>query len=398
MIYNDFKGKKLSQLGFGAMRLPVKANGAIDEEQTGEMIDLAIDWGINYFDTAYPYHGGRSERVIVSLLSEFPRDSYYLADKFPGHQIYEDYDPAAFFEEQLKKCCVDYFDFYLLHNVCELSMHVYEDKRWKIMDYLLEQQRQGRIRHLGFSSHARPDTLRYFLDKYGDKLEFCQIQLNYLDWTLQDAKQKCDILKEYEMPLWVMEPVRGGKLAKLPQETEAKMKALRPEESVAAWAFRWLQGLPQVKMILSGMSSLEQLQDNLETFRTSRPLNEEEKRVIQEAVTKLQDSVPCTACRYCCDGCPAGLNIPQLLHLYNEARVEMVVAVTMAVDALPEDKRPSACVNCGACAKSCPQQIDVPGAMRDFAERLGKVPSWREICRQRNEENRRNQGLSAPTA
>ena len=209
MLTNDFKEITLSRLGFGTMRLPVIGGNAaeIDEKQVDEMVDYAISHGINYFDTAYPYHGGMSEKVIGRSLSRYPRENYYLATKYPGHQLSSSYDPAAIFEEQLKKCGVDYFDFYLLHNVYENSIQVYTDERWGIVDYFVEQKRKGRIKHLGFSCHGRTDTLREFLDYCGDKMEFCQIQLNYLDWTLQDAKEKYELLTERGLGVWVMEPV-----------------------------------------------------------------------------------------------------------------------------------------------------------------------------------------------
>lgn len=214
MIDSEFQGKRLSLLGFGTMRLPTHADGSIDEAQVAEMAAYALEHGVNYFDTAYPYHGGESERVIGRVLSKYPRDSWYLATKYPGHQISSTgYDPAEIFEEQLQKCGVEYFDFYLLHNVYEKSMEVYLDPKWGIIDYFKEQKRLGRIKHLGFSCHAETKGLREFLDACGEDMEFCQIQLNYLDWTLQDAKGKYDLLTGRGIPVWVMEPVRGGRLA-----------------------------------------------------------------------------------------------------------------------------------------------------------------------------------------
>lgn len=231
MIYSDFQDKTLSLLGFGTMRLPLNSDGTIDEVQVREMTRYCLEHGVNYFDTAYPYHNGDSERVIGRILSEYPRDSYYLATKYPGHQILSTgYNPAEIFEEQLAKCGVDYFDFYLLHNVYEKSMETYLDPQWGIIDYFKEQKRLGRIRHLGFSTHAQTKCLKEFLDICGDAMEFCQIQLNYLDWTLQDAKAKYELLTEQGIPVWVMEPVRGGRLAKLSDVNEASLKELRPEE------------------------------------------------------------------------------------------------------------------------------------------------------------------------
>ncbi len=384
MMTNDFQGKQLSRLGFGTMRLPTNADGSIDEAQVAEMTAYALAHGVNYFDTAYPYHGGESERVIGRMLSKYPRDSYYLATKYPGHQIISTgYNPAEIFEEQLKKCGVEYFDFYLLHNVYEKSMEVYLDPRWGIVDYFKEQKRLGRIKHLGFSCHAETKGLKEFLDVCGEDMEFCQIQLNYLDWTLQDAKGKYDLLTRRGIPVWVMEPVRGGRLAKLSDTEEAKLKALRPEDSIASWGFRFLQGLPNVKMVLSGMSNMEQMVDNVKTFSEDKPLSVGETKLLLDIAEGMKDSIPCTACRYCCDGCPVGLDIPGLISTYNEIRFSPAVNVAMRIEFMPEDKKPSACIGCGQCTQMCPQNIDVPGALKDFAEKLSKLPSWAEICRQR---------------
>jgi len=385
MIYRDFQDKKLSLLGFGTMRLPLDENKQIDEAQVEEMVQYAMDHGVNYFDTAYPYHGGESERVIGHVLKKYPRESYYLATKYPGHQISSSYDPAAIFEEQLEKCGVDYFDFYLLHNVYETSLKVYTDPKWGIIEYFKEQKRLGRIRHLGFSSHGAVDNLRQFLDICGEDMEFCQIQLNYLDWTLQKAKEKYELLTEHGIGVWVMEPVRGGRLAKLSEAEETKLKELRPEESVAAWGFRFLQELPNVKMVLSGMSDMAQMVDNVKTFTEEKNQTEAERNVLLELAEGMKNSVPCTACRYCCDDCPQGLDIPMLLSIYNEIRFSPAINVGMRVEALPEEKRPSACIGCGRCATMCPQGIDIPQMMKDFVEALSKLPSWAEICRQRDE-------------
>ena len=384
MIYSEFQNEKLSLLGFGAMRLPCLADGSIDENQVAEMTRLAMEAGVNYFDTAYPYHGGQSERVMGRVLSKYPRDSYNLATKYPGHQILSDgYNPAAIFEEQLEKCGVDYFDFYLLHNVNEKSMEVYMDPQWGIVDYFKEQKRLGRIRHLGFSSHAQVAGLEKFLDYCGQDMEFCQIQLNYMDWMLQKAKEKYELLTARGIPVWVMEPVRGGMLASLREENSARLKAIRPEATDASWGFRFLQGLPNVKMVLSGMSNLAQMQDNLATFARRDTLSPKETELLLSIARGMMDSIPCTACRYCCEGCPKGLDIPALLAVYNELRVTPTVNAAMRVEFLPEEKKPTACIACGKCARSCPQNIDIPRALKELAEKLTTIPSWAETCRQR---------------
>lgn len=375
MVYKEFQDKKLSALGFGAMRLPVSDSipgTPIDEEKTEEMVDFALRHDVNYFDTAYGYHDGTSEVVMGKVLGKYPRDSYYLATKFPGYDLSNMDKVDTIFEEQLGKCGMEYFDFYLLHNIYEKNIDPYLDPKYGIMDYLLKQKENGRIRHLGFSAHGRYDTMKRFLEAYGDKMEFCQIQLNYLDWKLQDAKAKVELLNEYHIPIWVMEPLRGGKLAELSAENETKLHALRPEEAVPAWAFRFLQSIPGVTMVLSGMSNRDQLEKNIATFAEDRPLNEEEMAAILEAADSMLDVLPCTACRYCVSHCPKGLDIPTLLSLYNETRFVNGLITHMAVDALDEEKRPDACAGCHSCEAVCPQQLEIAGAMKDFVRKLAQ--------------------------
>ncbi len=384
MIYKQFQDKQLSMLGFGTMRLPLLSDGVtIDEQQVAEMTAYAFEHGVNYFDTAYPYHQGNSERVIGKILKNYPRESFYLADKYPGHQIASSYNPAAIFEDQLEKCGVDYFDFYLLHNVYEKSIEVYMDPQWGILDYFLEQKRLGRIKHLGFSTHGSVATIEKFLDYCGQHMEFCQIQLNYLDWTLQDARGKCELLARHNIPVWVMEPVRGGKLAQLDEDAEAALKVQRPDESIPAWCFRWLQGIDNVTMVLSGMSNTEQMVDNVKTFESAKPLSAEEDTLIMDIAEALKNAVPCTACRYCCDGCPMGLDIPMLLAFYNDLKVTPSFLLGMRLEALPPEKLPSACIGCGACVSICPQNINIPEKLADMAEILKGIPSWEAICRER---------------
>ena len=392
MIYSEFQNKSLSLLGMGCMRFPTLENGKIDEALTEKMVAFAIENGVNYFDTAYPYHNGESELVIGKILKKYPRESFYLADKFPGHQISSSYDPATVFEDQLKKCGVEYFDFYLLHNVYENSINTYRDERWGIIEYFREQKKNGRIKHLGFSTHGSIETMKSFLDEYAGDMEFCQIQLNYLDWTLQNAKQKCELLASYNIPVWVMEPVRGGKLANLNENDTARLKALRPEESVAAFAFRFLQDIPSVKMILSGMSNMSQLCDNIKTFYEEKPLNAEEKKVIFEIAEGMKNSVPCTACGYCVAGCPQGINIPQMLEFYNEMRIAPTTNITMRIDAIEESRQPKSCIGCQSCVNICPQGIDIPTHLADLVERSAKLPSWETISKQREEAAKRLRG------
>ena len=318
-------------------------------------------------------------------LKKYPRGSFYLATKFPGHMLIGEPDPAGIFEQQLEKCQVDYFDFYLLHNVYENSIDVYTNPKWGVIDYFLEQKRLGRIRHLGFSSHADLPCLSDFLNRYGAQMEFCQIQLNYLDWTTQRAKEKYELLAKHHIPVWVMEPVRGGKLAALDEDSERQLHALRPDASIASFGFRWLQGLEQVGMILSGMSNMAQMQDNIATFEKPDPLSPAEEAILFAAADKMKNSIPCTACRYCCDGCPQQLDIPDLLHKYNQLRTGSGSTIKMQLDAMARDKWPHACLGCSACAAVCPQKIAIPDELAAFAAELDKLPDWVEICHQRAE-------------
>ena len=375
MIYREFQGLKLSALGMGAMRLPVMDgdDSRIDEEAAKAMVDYAMSQGVNYYDTAWGYHGGQSELVMGRALKKYPRDSFYLATKFPGYDLSNMDKAEEIFEKQLEKCGVEYFDFYLFHNVCEMNIDAYLDPKYGIHEYLMRQKENGRIRHLGFSAHGSYDVMRRFLEAYGKDMEFCQIQLNYLDWKFQDAENKVKLLDEYRIPVWVMEPLRGGKLASLAEEDEAKLTALRPEEEIPAWAFRFLQSLPEVTVTLSGMSNMEQLQENIRTFGEERPLNEEERQTLLDIADGMvkKIAVPCTACHYCVSHCPQGLDIPHLLSLYNEHSFTGGGFIApMALSAISKDKWPSACIGCRSCEVVCPQQIKISEVMADFAAKL----------------------------
>ncbi len=376
MVYKNFQDLKLSALGMGAMRLPVidGDDARIDESAAQEMVDYAMEHGVNYYDTAWGYHNGNSELVMGKALSKYPRDSYYLATKFPGYDLSNMDKVEEIFEKQLEKCGVEYFDFYLFHNVCEMNIDAYLNREYGIYEYLLKQKKEGRIRHLGFSAHGSVEVMKRFLEAYGKDMEFCQIQLNYLDWSFQDAKGKVELLNQHNIPVWVMEPLRGGKLASLTEEETAKLKELRPEETVPAWAFRFLQSLPSVTVVLSGMSDMTQMQENIRTFEEDKPLNDGEMKALlqmaDEMVSKI--ALPCTACHYCVSHCPQELDIPGLLALYNEhCFTGGGFIAPMAMSAISEDKRPNSCIGCRSCEAVCPQQIKISEAMADFAQKLG---------------------------
>jgi len=376
MIYRKFRDISLSGLGLGMMRLPV-VNGddnVVDERAAAEMIDYAYKNGINYFDTAWGYHNGNSELTAGKFLSRYSRESYYLATKFPGYDNSNMPKVREIFEEQLRKCQTSYFDFYLFHNVYEGNIVDYLNPKFGILEYLLEQKKNGRIKHLGFSTHGSLEVMKRFLAAYGEHMEFCQIQLNYMDWHFQDAQAKVQLLNEAGIPIWVMEPLRGGRLAKSSAEKAAALREMRPEETVPAWAFRFLQSVPGVTMVLSGMSNMEQLKANMETYAADAPLSAKEFDTLvalADEETK-QGGLPCTACHYCTTHCPQALPIPELIALYNEHKITGGGFIApMAVGSMPEEKRPASCIGCRSCEQVCPQQIKISEMMADFSSMIG---------------------------
>jgi len=375
MIRKEFQNTALPILGMGCMRLPTHSNdfSDIDRNSVREMVAYAMEKGVNYFDTAWGYHDGNSEVAIGEALKAYPRSSFFLATKFPGYDLGNITKVEEIFEEQLRRTQTEYFDFYLFHNVCELNIDAYLDPQYGILDYLLKQKQNGRIRHLGFSTHGTLETMQRFLDAYGKHMEFCQIQLNWLDWDLQNAGAKVEMLKKYNLPIWVMEPVRGGKLAAFEPAYASTLNALRPDASAVEWAFRFLQTIPEITVILSGMSNLEQLKENIAICETEHPLNAAETDTLLATAHDMtaKSTLPCTSCRYCTTHCPMTLNIPNLIDLYNEHVFSGGgFLAPMAISALPDDKKPSACLGCRACEAVCPQNIKISEMMCDFAERL----------------------------
>ena len=369
-----YKGTNLTLplLGFGMMRLPrLKKQGPeIDLAETERMFRRALEAGVNYFDTAYFYHNGLSEKCVASVLGKFPRDSFYLADKMPVRALRKEEDVERIWKEQLAKCQVDYFDFYLLHN---LNRDRWEDvKKFKVWEFLRERQKEGKIRKLGFSFHDEPEVLKTIASAHD--WDFAQIQLNYLDWTLYRSKEQYEILTSRGIPVIVMEPLRGGALATLNPEANAIFKKAAPDASVASWAFRYVGSLDNVICILSGMNKMEHLEENIATFTDFKPLSAAERETVEAALAAYRKSaaIPCTACRYCMP-CPAGVEIPRIFGLYNHASTTgNFRQFQMIYDKFDADSKASACVNCGACVKKCPQKINVPAELRKIATRFEK--------------------------
>ena len=379
MYYHDFKGEKISALGMGTMRLPVIDGDEAkpDFDATREMVAYALEHGVNYFDTAWGYHSGHSEEAVGAALEGFDRDSFYLTSKFPGYDVANFGKHVEIFAKQLEKCRVDHFDFYLIHNVCEVNIEQYlDDGKYGTVSYFKEQRDAGKIAHLGFSVHGRFDTFERFMDAYGDDMEFCQIQLNYEDWEFQDAKAKVAYCAERGLPVIVMEPLRGGILCNLPEQHHERLATLRPGMSDTEWAFRWLEGVDGIVTVLSGMSDMDQLRDNIAIFGEKKALTGEERTVLEEIGHDLAyaKGLPCTACRYCVDHCPQGLDIPHLIYLYNEqlSRDSGRFIAPMSYRVLRDEAKPDACIACGACHAVCPQQLAIPEFLAEFAAAMHK--------------------------
>lgn len=366
MQYKNYKdGIRLSRLGMGAMRLPVvgEDQGNIDYEKAKELIDYAYKQGVNYYDTAYIYHNQKSEEFLGKALKEYPRESFYVADKF-NFQAQPDYEKQL--KEQLDRLQMEYIDFYLLHGIQDPWTEDLLNSG--AVSYFDQMKKEGKIHYLGFSFHGSPDNLRRLVKLY--KWDFVQIQLNYYDWYYGEAKVLYDILEEAGIPIMVMEPVRGGRLAALTEEAEKVLKDAQPDATISSWALRWVMTRPQVQVVLSGMSNMEQIKDNVHTFSEKEELTKEEEALVKKAAEIFRPSVavPCTGCRYCCPDCPQGLDIPRLLSIYNDVKILGENWRAGFANALPEGKRPEDCIGCGSCTSHCPQSIDVPSVMQEFAE------------------------------
>lgn len=365
MEYRNFLNARPSLLGYGCMRFPLK-DEKIDVPAAEALIDRAYRNGVNYFDTAYRYHGGESETFIGQALSKYPRDSFYLATKLPNWMLEKPEDVVRIFEDQLVRCQTEYFDFYLIHALSKTSWTRMEELG--VYDKLMEYKRQGKIKRLGFSFHDKPDVLEEICSAHS--FDFAQIQCNYFDWEYQDAKTQYEILEKHGMGCIIMEPVRGGLLAKLNPEACAVLKEAAPERSVASWAIRFAAGLPNVITVLSGMSDEAQVDDNLATVDPFQPLSETERAVLERALAIFREKkvIPCTKCRYCVEQCPMSIQIPEIIAALNDFKLNHEKEdFQKFITAL--EVKPSSCVSCGACEAICPQHIEIPGTvMADAAK------------------------------
>ena len=367
---------KMPKIGFGLMRLP-ETDGTIDIAKACEMADAYMAAGFTYFDTAYVYHGGNSEKAVKeAIVKRHPRDSFTLATKLPAWCINSLEDRDKIFNEQLERCGVDYFDFYLLHSI-EDGNNYNNYVKYDCFNWGIEKRAQGKIKHFGFSFHGTPELLVKVLDEHPE-IEFVQIQLNYADWDnkIVHSGELYKILSERNIPIIVMEPCKGGTLARLDDECSEILKQIRPDKSVASWAFRFVGSLPGVTTILSGMSTQDQIDDNMNTFKNFEPLTDEEKAAIEKVkeIMFRVELIGCRACRYCVDGCPMRISIPDVISAVNTKRK------------FPGDFRPnffynglvdrdgngksSACIGCGQCEGVCPQHLPIISIMKEAAEKF----------------------------
>lgn len=360
MVYRNC-GKidaKVSILGFGMMRLPT--NGLkIDLDETRRIVRYALDNGVNYIDTAYMYHFGHSEEAVKYALEGVDRKSYYLADKMPGFFVKTPADAEKIFQNQLDKCGVDYFDFYLCHNLTAANFKIYEKF---LLDFLLNKKKEGRIKRLGFSFHGDMDALKHIVG-YHD-WDFAQIQYNYYDYK-KYSKEEYDYLTERKIPLIVMEPVRGGMLANLNPAARKVLKAVESESSLASWAIRFAMNPENILTVLSGMSNFEQVEDNIKTAKNFTPLSENQLNAVNAAYNALKKSaaIPCTGCRYCMD-CAFGVDIPENFALYNDYLFEKDKEKFVKSKVALGKRGATSCKKCGACLPKCPQNIDIIGKLK----------------------------------
>lgn len=351
-------GIETSLLGFGCMRFPVTAEGKIDEPEAERMLDKAIAAGVNYIDTAYPYHNGDSEPFVGRVLKKYDRDSFYLATKLPCWLVSKKEDAERLFQEQLDRLQTDHIDFYLMHALGAESFR--KMAGLGVVEYLEGLKNQGKIKYLGFSFHDSYEAFEEILN-YRD-WDFCQIQLNYMDAESQAGLKGYRLAEEKQIPMVIMEPVKGGSLAAFAEDITGKFRALDPEASAASFALRWVGSLPNVKVVLSGMTTMGQVEDNLKTFTDFQPLSDKETNTIEGIVSLINSRVRngCTACRYCMP-CPAGVDIPGNFRVWNT--YHMYQNYNMVKNnwekGLGEEKQAKNCVKCGKCEKACPQKLHI---------------------------------------
>ena len=361
--------------GFGCMRLPMNGD-EVNLEETKQMVDAFLDAGFNYFDTAHGYIQGKSETALKACLtSRYPRDKYILTNKLSGGFFKTEADIRPLFESQLEACGVDYFDFYLMHSQGEGCYPHY--KKCRAYETAFELKKEGKVRHVGISFHDRAEFLEQILTEYPE-IEAVQIQFNYVDYDdLAVQSRRCyEVCRKYNKPVLVMEPVKGGNLVNLPEEARAILENLHGG-SPASYAIRFAAGFPGMMMVLSGMSSLRQMQDNISFMRDFKPLNEQEMEAIRQVqeIFKSRNLIPCTACRYCTDGCPQHISIPDLFAIMNTKQIHHDWNADYYYDDVytGPGRKASDCLKCGKCEKVCPQHLPIRQLLEDVAKEFEKA-------------------------
>ena len=367
-----FHDLEIPLLGFGCMRLPMKNDLEIDMQELDRMVDYCMKYGANYFDTAYMYVNSQSENAMGKILKHYKRKDFMLADKSPIYKMKTQSDVGRIFEEQLKKCQVEYFDFYMCHNINKNTVDTYRNVN--MYDELLKLKNEGKIKYLGFSFHGTPDILREVVKEH--KWDFCQLQINYLDWDVVKAHEQYEIVQAENIPVTVMEPLRGGGLVNLSDKALEKLKSSYPDTTPAAFGLRWAASRQNVITVLSGMSNLQQVKENIATFMNYKDMTAEEERVADEIakIIQSQGEINCTACKYCMEVCPRGINIPAIFSLYNQYKVSGVgMMFKIYYETLAENEQAHNCIKCNLCNRNCPQNLEIPKLLAKIDEEYKKV-------------------------
>lgn len=371
VVKRKFKDLEVPLLGMGCMRLPMNGD-VVDMVELNRMVEYCMQHGANYFDTAYMYVNGTSEECMGKVLKNYKREDLMIADKSPIYKMKTQEDVLKIFNEQLKRCQTNYFDFYMCHNINKNTYDTY--KKVNMYDELLKLKNEGKIKYLGFSFHGTPEILREVVKEH--KWDFCQLQVNYLDWDVVKAHEQYDIAQAENIPVTVMEPLRGGGLVNLSDKAMAKLKENYPDTTPAEFGLRWAASQKNVVTVLSGMSNLEQVKQNIQTFINYKDMDENELKTADEMakIIQSQGEINCTACKYCLEVCPKDINIPASFALYNQYKVtKNKMLFGIYYDSLADGEKPENCIKCGLCSKNCPQNLDIPTLLTKVAEEYDKT-------------------------
>ena len=365
-----------SKFGFGCMRLPLTDENnpsSVDQELFNQMVDRYMEKGFNYFDTSYAYHGGVSETAIrKAVVERYPRESFQICDKMPTWALTSEEDNDKFVNEMLERLAIDYFDVFFIHNINVPWLKLAE--KCNTFEYIKKMKENGVARKIGFSFHDDSKLLKKVLDKYGDFLDIAQLELNYLDWDDPSIEaRKCyELCVEHGLDVYVMEPLKGGVIVNLPDEIKNYFEEFNPDKSIASFAIRFCASLDNVKMVLSGMSKMSDLDDNIDTYENFEPLTDNESEFLENMALKLREkvAVPCSECGYCIDACPEMIPIPEYFNIYNTSKNQPQSNIyRLYYDKLGDEKVPaSECTYCGTCIEHCTQKIDIPEELEKLCE------------------------------